>query len=299
MADLIDSTRANQAIFNGTAYRTLSANETTLVGVLIDGVTKSIARYLKRALDSQTYDELYDGAEGKLILRQYPVQSVAWVRYEPQTVLEIQNTDTATNQQARVAVTSTNLVLTRVASSSTTTNNLALGTYTTLQSLATQVIATGSGWTARALGSSTGDYGLWPSADLYMAPSLGDGTSAQGALNARGAYAQLKMHVRELSEYRFSPAGWIERTGSLWIDGSSAFFHSPGYWRVKYTAGYTTVPEDVQQAAATWVAQLFWEAKRDPGETQGSVPSAYSRSNNQEPPAHVRKVLDSYRRRRV
>ena len=41
----------------------------------------------------------------------------------------------------------------------------------TLQAVATAVAALGNGWSARVVGSATGDYGLWPSQDLYVAPS--------------------------------------------------------------------------------------------------------------------------------
>jgi len=35
-------------------------------------------------------------------------------------------------------------------------------------------------------------------------------------------------------------------------------------YRIVYTAGYTTVPEDVQEACAQWVAHLFWQSKENP-----------------------------------
>jgi hypothetical protein len=44
------------------------------------------------------------------------------------------------------------------------------------------------------------------------------------------------------------------------------------YWRVIYTAGYATVPEDVQEACAQWVAALFWQSKRDPGLALEQIP---------------------------
>jgi hypothetical protein len=241
------------------------------------------------------------------------VQGITWVRYGPETVLQVKNTDTATNQQARVAVTSTNLVLTRVASGNTTTNNLALGTYTTLQSLAAAVNALGSGWSAQVQGSGTGDYGLWPSADLYVPPYLGDGSQSMGALSARGIWAPLRMHVGELPDYGWHPSGYLYRPlGLQWPAGlltyqetGEAFRILPGWWRVKYTAGYTTVPLAVQEACAEWVAVLYFLAQRDPlivnqvpsgGTSYGFLAAAGL------PPAmpnHVMALLGPYRRQLV
>ena len=38
-------------------------------------------------------------------------------------------------------------------------------------------------------------------------------------------------------------------------------------YRVRYTAGYATIPSDVQEACAEWVAALFWQTKDNPAVT--------------------------------
>src|SRR5262245_29860434 len=35
-------------------------------------------------------------------------------------------------------------------------------------------------------------------------------------------------------------------------------------YRVVYSAGYATIPEEVQEACAQWVAHLFWQSKDNP-----------------------------------
>jgi hypothetical protein len=35
-------------------------------------------------------------------------------------------------------------------------------------------------------------------------------------------------------------------------------------YRVRYTAGYSSIPTDVQEATAQWVAALFWQTKDNP-----------------------------------
>ena len=86
----------------------------SLLGTLITAVSDAIEKYCRRRFVTQRYDELYDGGgDRRLLLRQYPVQSVQAVRYRPVTVLKVTNTD-PTNVQARVAVLSTGLQLVSV-----------------------------------------------------------------------------------------------------------------------------------------------------------------------------------------
>ncbi|HKQ88599.1 MAG TPA: hypothetical protein VJS43_17710, partial [Candidatus Acidoferrales bacterium] len=46
------------------------------------------------------------------------------------------------------------------------------------------------------------------------------------------------------------------------------------HWRVRYSAGYSAVPDDVQEACAQWVAALFWQTKRDPGLESETIPGS-------------------------
>src|SRR5947209_10449082 len=83
----------------------------SLLGTLITAVSEYVEKYCRRRFVSTSYDELYDGGGGRrLLLRQYPIQSVQSVRYRPVTVLKVTNTTTA-NVQARVSVLSTGLQL--------------------------------------------------------------------------------------------------------------------------------------------------------------------------------------------
>src|SRR5690349_14418172 len=103
--DLINLSRAKQDI-----QAITDTSQDTLLAALITSVSDAIAKYCRRDFVSKSYDELYNGTgDRRLLLREYPVQSVQSVRYRPVTVLKVQNTDTATNQQARVSVTSTGL----------------------------------------------------------------------------------------------------------------------------------------------------------------------------------------------
>src|SRR5436305_10629621 len=104
--NLIDIERAKFAI-QGITDNT----QDTRLGVLITACSDAIAKYCRREFSLRTYDEVYNGnGERRLLLRQYPIQSVESVRYRPVTVLKITNTG-STNVQARVAVISTGITL--------------------------------------------------------------------------------------------------------------------------------------------------------------------------------------------
>jgi hypothetical protein len=276
--DLITLARAYQELQGVT-------NQDSLLGTLITACSDAIEKYCKRRFVTASFDELYDGnGDRRLLLRQYPVQHVKSVRYRPVTVLKVINNNTSQNQQARVWVTSTGLQCWRMASGVATTETLLTwASYPTLSGLAAAVTALGNGWSGQAVGDSN-DYGSWPSADLYVPSPYGDtleGTGtleSQGALTARGQNAELKLHTYELAGYQWDARGWLLRAipytdpellhpeDLIWPVGINNF-------RIQYTAGYTTVPEAVQDACAMLVAIRYYETSRDPS-LMHSVPAS-------------------------
>src|SRR5437763_12416642 len=146
VTDLITLARAKQNLPSIT-----DTSQDANLSTLITAASRAIGRYCRRDFVSTAYDELYNGTgECRLILRQYPVQSVQSVRYRPVTVLKITNTDGATNQQARVSVTATGLALVRVASGvKTTDTSVTFAGSATLTAVANAVNALGNGWNAQ------------------------------------------------------------------------------------------------------------------------------------------------------
>ncbi len=308
--DLITLSRAYQALQG-------ISGQDSLVSTLITAASDAVEKYCCRYFLSHAYDELYNGnGDRRLILRQYPIQSIQSVRYRPVTVLKIINNNVTQNQQARVWITSTGLQCWRMASGSPTTETLLTwATYPTLQALATAVTALGNGWSGQIIGDSN-DYGAWPSADLYVPNSYGDALAgsgtlqSQGAIQARGANAELKMHTYELQGYQWDARGWLLRAipytdpdllhpeDLIWPVGISNF-------RVQYTAGYTTIPEAIQEACAEWVSILFWNTQRDPGLSSQTIPGQIAQSwgaiggTNLTPPPQIARLLAPYRRLNV
>lgn len=256
-----------------------TAADNTLLDTLVSAVSAAIHRHCKREFPARQFDELYAGSgTPRLALRQLPVISVERVAYDPEVVLTVTNTSAA-NQRATVHVTATGLTLVRVASGVTTTDtSVTFAGNVTLSAVAAAVTALGNGWSAAVADAA---YNGRASADLR---------TIQGALNAKDVRAGLKLHLSELDEYDVDPArGWLLRAGGgLWHGG-------PNHWRVIYTAGYATVPEDVQEACAQWVAHLFWQARRDPGLAWASASGAQSAPFPGMPPG-VRALLSPYRK---
>jgi hypothetical protein len=307
---LIDIERAKRNIQSIT-----DNTQDALLGVLIAAYSDAVQKYCKRLFALQSYDELYNGdGDRRLLLRNYPIQSVQSVRYRPVTVLKVQNTDQATNQRASVTVTQNGLSLFRVASGvvvNVADTTLSYATYPTIQGLANAINALGASWSAQAVGISTGDYGLFPSADLWIPSSFADGTTTtnQGALTCRGSWAELKLHTYELQGYQWDAGrGWLLRAipytdpellhpeDLIWPVGINNF-------RIQYTAGYTTIPEAVQEACAIWVAEAYYQTIRDPAVGAQSVSGIGSQSFQAtldgQPPVRVRKLLAPYRRHTV
>jgi hypothetical protein len=116
------------------------------------------------------------------------------------------------------------------------------------------------------------------------------------------------MHTLELQGYQWDPRGWLLRAipytdpellhpeDLIWPVGINNF-------RVQYTAGYTTIPEAVQEACALWVASSFLQCQRDPTLVAQAIPSQISQTFEQQvtglPPNKVRALLAPWKRHTI
>lgn len=290
--NLITRERAQQNV----AQATLSAAEAALLDRLVAAVSEAIRRYCNRDFVAQSYDELYDGSgTPELILNHAPILAVERVATSPMAVLTVTNTSSA-NQRATVQVTPDGLTLTRVASGSVIVDSsVTWQANPTLGAVASAIDALGNGWGATVLSP----YSLWPSADLR---------SLQGALScAQSRLAGLVLHLDELAAYSiradegilvYGAAGWGPVFPWERPFGQPCWGRGRGLYRVLYTAGYESVPEPVQEAAAEWAAALWWQAKRDPAAVQVQVPGAGAQqfSGKLELPGYLKVLLAPYRR---
>jgi hypothetical protein len=297
MADLITSDRAKQNI----GQASFSPAEDTTIASLVSACSKAIEKYCRREFVSAPFDELYDGTQvNELLLRHFPILSIARVAYGPTGVLRIINT-AAANQRATVAVTATGLCLVRVASGVVTADtSITFAGNPTLAQVAAAVTALGNGWSATV---PDPNYANWASADLR---------AVQGAVTCRNLAVDLLIHVSELTSYDMDAfTGTLYRSPTfdpLWIFPyeQPTWIGGRNYWRVIYTAGYATVPDDVQEACAQWVAVLFWLTKRDATiansfapVTGGSQGTAYAITLFEQIPGGVKTLIEPYKKHRV
>ncbi len=108
------------------------------------------------------------------------------------------------------------------------------------------------------------------------------------------------MHTYELQGYQWDRRGWLLRAipytdpellhpeDLVWPVGINNF-------RVQYTAGFATVPLDVQEACGEWVATLYWQAQRDPGLRHETIPGSVTRVPFSTMPPGVQALLATYR----
>src|SRR5262249_15410659 len=85
-----------------------------------------------------------------------------------------------------------------------------------------------------------------------------------------------------------------------WLAGARR--RGPQAWRVRYTAGYATVPGAVQEACALWTAELAYATSRDPALASQSAPSLSAQTWQKPdagPPPRVQALLAPFRKRGV
>lgn len=278
MPDLITRERALRNLAN---LASPTALELQAIDTMIRTASGAIENHCRRAFVAQQYDELYNGTHSpRLFLRNFPIISVERIAANPATVLTVVNNSVA-NQRATLKVTKDGLDLTRVASAVTTLNSLAFSTYTTLAALKAAVDALGNGWSSTI-----------PQAELENLATA-DIRPIQGARNAKDNQAEIRIHRDEASAYEIDEAKGILIKGS--DCGQSSWQGGVHYWRVIYTAGYETVPEDVQEACAQWTAVLFWAGKRDPGLAHEAIVGAEARRPYGHLPPSIVELLRPYR----
>lgn len=209
-----------------------------VMSAIVNGVSSFVEKYCNRTFGVTSYDELYHGTgDVNLLLNAYPVVAIDRVLYNPINVFQIRMTDQAASR-ATFALSATALTLTKVSGGVTTTRTLTLATYATLADLQTAVnVYSADGWAALALGV----YATFPVAD-FKGPQNGD-CRWQGA-------GYLKLHAYPLPSFEINPA-----IGEI----VSPFGFQRGYnnFRVVYTAGFASIPPEIQQATAELAALTY------------------------------------------
>jgi len=235
-----------------------ASSDDSLLEDLIDKATDMIERETHRLLMSRSYTkEQYNGnGWGDLILRQYPVTAVARLAIGEATALTIKGT-TASVTQALVNVTSTAVNCIEVAST-TTTNEIDFATYATLADVNTAINALAN-WSSTVVSAYSG----FVSSELIQ----------QGGLNARNGTA-VSLLIPNRGENSFD-VDWDR--GIISVD--SGFTKGERIW-IDYTAGYSTIPDALEQACIDLASSLYHSRDKDLGVASEKIGDySYSRAS--------------------
>ncbi len=248
---------------------------------LVSAASQVIRRYCNdRFFTLSSFTESYPVAlDGFVRLYQVPVNQVTRVQGQPQLALTVANTSSSVqyaymagtytgqyNGYALNAQTLTGVVLTWAVNGVVSTSTITFTSNETIATLAGLINAVGSGWTATA----DSVLGLWPVTELDgLNVSQGCGQSSTPGGGA--TYNVLTDIVNAQFPANFQATGMIwTGTGysnsyaARWGPGGDSMFgyyNQPSLGKVKvtYSAGFTTIPPDIQFQTAMivkWKLQL-------------------------------------------
>lgn len=248
----------------------LTGNQQAAIPSLITSASASVRAFCGRAFSPVQFDELYtvDAPDSSISLRQYPIISVDRVATDPTSILSILNTDpNATRATASLATsgdsitgyTVTGLTLSRWSSGSRIDTPVAFTGGMTAAGLAAAIVAAGGYWTA----TPTKGLELWPVADIrppqgpypcFTAGSSGGApTSSSFFVHRTDLWTGLDERLGAVI-LNGNPSGSVDspRWGPAWtgeVNDVQAYGGRLGV-RVVYTAGFATIPPDVQMHVA-------------------------------------------------
>ena len=218
--------------------QTLQYENEALLEWLITNALAGIESELCRGLLSCAYSELYD-RERRIVLEQPDVTSVDSIFTEVCDGLTVKYTGSDTH--ARVQVSTTAVTITSRAGATATSNELTFASNVSTDAMATAVAAVAD-WTSSSLNSAPAAYLL-----------------RRGASNAKDRQVTLEYWDYYDGEYEvFHDAGVIEFT-CMW----SGWPTHPRV-RIDYTAGFSSLPGDVEQALLDAVTMAYTSTSVDP-----------------------------------
>ena len=246
------------------------STDDTILEQAIDRASKIVEGYCGRKFVEQTYREFYDsfGAH-RLTLKQRPISKVLFVGAATQSVLSVQLTD-ATAIFGSVSIDDDHLHVTKVSSTgSETTTTISFASHDTTTELASQISAI-SGFSAQA---------------LVAIPSFHLQRIAGAELMNRTVLVE--GFVEGIYDYLGNlDAGILY--GS-WLSQYQSVL-------VRYTAGYSTIPFDVQEATMMIASRIYNGRKRDPGLSSESLGGySYSARGSIDIDAEAKEILRPYR----
>ncbi len=254
----------------------------------IDRATAMIETYCDRKLKNRTHREFVMPEGGRTVaLDHFPIVSVKSVAFGPAIAFSVSSDTGSTDVLATVENDGDSLKLVKIAANGTeTSETLAFSTYKTTDALVTYINASVSGWTAS----------LTANAYTYSLYRFG----GRGVINA---VCNLEYPKDNISEYRMD----VDRALIHMRVDSFPNFHSEdrdtnrfprGFYPVfvEYSAGYETIPDDLERACIEIAAGLYQARLEDRNVTSETLGDyTYSRQQQTALIEERAQLLDGYR----
>lgn len=240
-----------------------SADDDVLLEDAIDRATAIIESHCDRKLKSRVfYEFVMPQGERTVTVDNYPIVSIDTIAYGSAISMTISSDSASTDVLATVENNGTNIRLRKVTSDGTsTTTTIALADYLTTSAIVNYINASVSGWSATLTENAY-------SFSLYR-------FGGRGVIDAPCNFEYPRDNV---SEYRVDySTGLIhliaDRFPGIRSDNASANRFPSGFYPVfvQYTAGFETVPADLEQACIEIAADLYRERKQDKTITSESL----------------------------
>lgn len=217
-----------------------SADDDTLIGLLIARATGAIQNYCERTLVSTTHRDFYDGFSGDmLVLDNYPVTAIQMLSGARQTAFGLMNTSTDA-YHAMASVTTTGLRLLVQGGDNADDTTLTLASYSTLTDLFTAITSLAKGW--GILQNST--LNVWSPTELLPT------TMGSSCLNT---YADIYIPDDPLNGFVVNSDAGVVR-----VSGFSRSFQGI---TIRYTAGYSSIPADLEQICIDLVG-IYYDSRK-------------------------------------
>jgi len=259
------------------------SDDDTLILALINRATNAIHKYCGRTFVSATYREVRNGDDRYSILtNQYPIISIQMLALGTQDAFSITNTNSDA-YNAYIQITSTTMTLVVQGGANAGSNELTLSSYATLSALKTAIEALDVGWSVNI----TSGLSVWDAAELLPASGL-------TCLDTY-AYPQLPELNTFKSDFTFDADSGI-------IYSDLPFYKGNNNIVIKYTAGYTTIPANLEQICIDLVKTYYDGKSRDSALTAEKIgdysykTASESGSGGGNLPTSILERLSSYRR---
>jgi len=264
-----------------------TTDDDDLIDSIIDRASDKIETFCNRKFMSRDFSETYDGGAEVVQLRNYPVTAVEVISYGKVAAITVDSA-TASDLRATVEVQDDSVILSRFDSAGAEhVSTLTHAAYATTTSLTTAIDGT-SGWDATKAKDAL-------TIDLVRSGGV-------SVLNNSGS-----LYLLDPLDSEFSVA---EDTGVISLMISSADWRwgdyphtSPRFangkdnvW-VKYTAGFSTVPDDLEQICLDVAHKIYHERQHDPSIVSESLGGySYSKSANAAMTDDIKNSLMSWKR---